>query len=470
MLFNSYEFIFFFLPIVILGYFLLGKKGTGLLSKVCLLLASLFFYSYWNPIYLPLLLSSILFNYCVSGIIINNRTGIKTILSSKLAFRLGICINIILLCFFKYMDFFIDNINVVIGSHFSLLHIVLPLGISFFTITQMVYLVDTYEGLVRERNIVDYSLFVTFFPHLLAGPILHHKPIMAQFANVLITKINYENIYRGLILFVIGLFKKVIFADSLAPYVKIGFSNPEQLTFLNGWLTILGYGFQLYFDFSGYSDMAVGIALIFNINIPINFNSPFKATNIIDFWKRWHISLTNVITTYLYTPILKSFSTITFNKAMFATFMAMLLAGLWHGANWTFIIFGAMHGFGMVVNHIWKKRKLKMKTSLARCLTMLWVFMAWVFFRADNVTEAIIILKTMFGFNDIWTIKNWAADYRYLLKLCIVCGLVVYLVPNSNELIKKIEPNWKWVLVIGCMLALGILSLNNASEFLYFQF
>jgi len=469
MLFNSYEFIFLFLPIALLGYLGLGKIGNGLLSKSWLLLASLFFYSYWNPIYLPLLLGSIIINYYVSGIIINHREKIGILISTKLVFQLGICFNIVLLCFFKYMDFFIDNTNMIIGSNFSLLHIVLPLGISFFTITQMVYLVDTYEGLVHERDIINYSLFVTFFPHLLAGPILHHKPTMTQFANTLITKINYENIYRGLFLFVIGLFKKVLIADNLAPYVKLGFNNPEQLAFFHGWLIALGYAFQLYFDFSGYSDMAVGTALMFNINIPINFNSPFRAKNIVDFWNRWHISLTNTITTYLYTPILKSFKSITFKKAMLSTFIAMLIAGFWHGSNWTFIIFGAMHGLGMVINHIVKKRKIKINPPLAHFFTLSWVLMAFVFFRADNITSALIILKAMFCFKGILVFNNWV-QYRHLFELCIISGLLVAFSPNSNELLKRVQPNWKWLFIMTILLIVAFYNLSKITEFLYFQF
>lgn len=477
MLFNSYEFVFLFLPIVLTVYFCINKKEY---ANIWLVIASLFFYGYWNFTYLPLLLFSILGNYYISGLIINNREN--KLLSAKRVFQIGIFANILLLCYFKYMDFFIGNINRFASTDFALLHIILPLGISFFTITQMVYLVDTYEGLVEERNIINYSLFVTFFPHLLAGPILHHKPIMTQFADEKVNILNYHNIYQGLFLFTIGLFKKVIIADEFIYYVQLGFNNIDKLTFLDSWLAVIAFALQLYFDFSGYSDMAVGVALMFNINIPINFNSPWRAVNIIDFWQRWHISLTNTITTYLYTPMLRCFEKITFKKMMLVTFVSMLISGFWHGAGWNYIILGAMHGLGMIINHIFKKYKIRVNIVLAHISTIIWVLMSFVFFRATSVHEAITILKAMWGLNGI-ILPNKIANLLgitgttslvfslpKLLLISFCCVLIVSLLPNSNQLLKKLKPNSKWVIAMSAMLLYSILNLHKITEFLYFQF
>lgn len=471
MLFNSYEFIFIFLPVAIIGYFLLGKKQDNKLANIWLILASLFFYSYWNINYLPLLLISIVINYIISGYIIKNRKNNK--LLSKKIFYIGIIFNAGLLCYYKYMDFLIENINFITGSNFNLLYIILPLGISFFTITQLVYLVDCYEGVAKDHNFLSYVLFVVFFPHLLAGPILYHKPMMKQFENPINRLINWENMTLGFSLFIIGLAKKVIIADTLSAYVGIGFSDTQSLTLIDSWLTAIAYMMQLYFDFSGYSDMAVGIAKMLNIKIPINFNSPYKAKNLIDFWSRWHMSLTTVITNYLYTPILMSFKKITFVKAMYATFVAMFIAGIWHGAGWTFIIFGTMHAIGLVINHIWKHYKLLMPKILSYLITMLWVLLAFVFFRAESIHDAFNIIQAMFGLHGI--ILN-GQEMVLTEKTTLVIFLIVAIIlsifgKNSNEFINSIKYNKYVYIMLGIILFIVLkLMLSISTEFLYFQF
>jgi len=295
---------------------------------------------------------------------------------------------------FKYLNFFLDSVNGLIGCNMPLLKIILPLGISFFTITQIAFLVDAYEGLVEERNLLNYALFVTFFPHLLAGPILHHSDMMPQFEQMKNKVINWKNIYFGLVLFLLGLFKKVVIADTFSVWASAGFDTAQPLTLIPAWLSSLSYTFQLYFDFSGYSDMAVGIGWMFNINLPINFNSPYKATGIIDFWKRWHITLTNFITTYLYTPILRSFSSITFSHMLMAIFLSMLISGIWHGAGWTYIIWGGMHGLALVVNHLWKRNKLYMPSFFGWVITFSFVNITFVFFRSKTVSGATALTNT----------------------------------------------------------------------------
>jgi alginate O-acetyltransferase complex protein AlgI len=489
MLFNSYEFIFLFLPVTLFIYFLLNKKRLTIASNAWLLLASLAFYSWWNVKYLPLILLSILFNYSVGYLLVEHENLKKQKVSKKSIFVTGLVGNIAFLGYFKYMDFFIGNLNAVFSADLPLMKIVLPLGISFFTITQIAFLVDCYEGLVEERKLLSYSLFVTFFPHLLAGPILHHKEMMPQFEAMRNKVLNYKNFSHGLFLFFLGLFKKVVIADDLAQYVKAGFDGAGHLNMVEAWVVSLSYTLQLYFDFSGYSDMAIGVGLLFNIVLPVNFNSPYKATNIIDFWKRWHMSLTSFITTYLYSPIMRSFRKITFGKSMLATFAAMFIAGIWHGAGWTFVLWGAFHGGALVANHIWKRRKLAMPKALGWLLTFGFVNFSFVLFRAKNMGEALNVLKAMFGANGVlppsitkFAMKDLGRGTFWKLLMADLSGndatiwtLLVILVltltvKNSMEMEKRFQPSWKVLALLVGISFYTLFNMNRVSEFLYFQF
>jgi len=490
MLFNSYEFIFFFLPVSLGVYYLLNKKRLTVGANAWLLFISLFFYSWWNLKYLPLILGSILFNYTIGGLLADSDTLKKKVVSNKAILVFGLTANILFLGYFKYMDFFINNANSLFAANLPLLHIVLPLGISFFTITQIAYLVDSYEGLVKEKNLLSYALFVTFFPHLLAGPILHHKEMMPQFETLRSKVVNYKNLSLGLFLFFIGLFKKVVIADTLSPTVKAGFDLAPTLNFVEAWITSLSYTCQLYFDFSGYSDMAVGVGLMFNIVLPLNFNSPYKALNVIDFWKRWHISLSNFITTYLYTPILRSCSKITFANSMLAIFAAMFISGFWHGAGWTFIIWGVLHGTALVINHNWKKRKVRMPKFLAWLITFNFINLSFIFFRAKGWDEAMKVVKGMFGLNGFIPAET-AANFGFITvfraefwKTCLagisgrnenfwlLVGLLVFVLflRNSNELTDEFKPSWKTFAYTVIICFYTLLNMGKVSEFLYFQF
>ena len=324
MLFNSYEFIFLFLPIVLAIYFFLGNK-LNKSANIWLMFASLFFYGYWDIHYLPLLMGSIAINFIIAGQIIKSRQN-DNLLKSKLLFLAGLIFNIGLLGYYKYLDFFLKNLNR-LGADFELMNLILPLGISFFTITQLLYLFDCHEGLVKDHKLANYALFVSFFPHLMAGPILYHRQMMKQFNNSKLRKLNWSNISAGLSLFVIGLMKKVLIADELSPYVGMGFSNAAGLDCFTAWLTAISYMLQLYFDFSGYSDMAVGLSRMMNLEIPINFNSPYRAASMINFWQRWHISLTNAITACVYMPIVKYLKTRTLSHTIIASFIAFFIVG-----------------------------------------------------------------------------------------------------------------------------------------------
>jgi alginate O-acetyltransferase complex protein AlgI len=491
MLFNSYEFIFVFLPISFFVYFYLNRKRLTTAAKAWLVFTSLFFYSWWNIMYLPLILISILFNYTITNTMIEYDKSRGGNFSKKSLLQVGLLFNIGLLVYFKYMDFFITNTNTVFGSNVGLLHLALPLAISFFTLQQVIFLIDSYEGLVKEKNFLNYTAFVTFFPQLIAGPIVHHKEMMPQFSSVRNKVKNYKNIALGLFIFSIGLFKKVVIADTFAVWATQGFDVATTLNLLEAWVTSLSYTFQLYFDFSGYTDMAIGAALLFNIRLPINFNSPYKATGMIDFWQRWHITLSNFITTYIYTPIIRSFNNLTFHKAMIATLITFLIAGLWHGASWMFVIFGGLHGIGLIANHYWKKIKIKMNKVLAWFITFNFVNIAFVFFRANEWDDAAKVLRSMFSLDNIVLPQPLEGRLGFLTDLGIEFGnlyggilgttlvttiwlisgfIIILFFKNSTQIIYPKMPNKKNALYYATVLICGIFSLNKMSEFLYFDF
>lgn len=490
MLFNSYEFIFLFLPVTVIVYYLLNRMRLTLASNAWLLFASLFFYCWWDIRYLPLLLGSILFNYTIGNLLVDYDFNRKNVISRKSIFIAGLVGNLVLLGVFKYTDFMISNVNALTGTRFELLKIILPLGISFFTITQIAFLVDCYEGLVKERKLLNYSLFVTFFPHLLAGPILHHKEMMPQFDRVRNKVINYRNLCIGSYIFFIGLFKKIVIADSFSKVVANGFDTAKSLNGVEGWVASLSYTLQLYYDFSGYSDMAVGVGLMFNIILPWNFNSPYKSANVIQFWQRWHMTLSNFITTYLYSPILRASRSITFSRSLTAIFIAMLISGVWHGAGWNFIIWGALHGAALVINHYWRKKKIKMPTVAGWLITFLFVNFSFVFFRAKGLPEAFKVLKAMVGLgapvfpekhaavtlsafthSQIWKeilINLQGRDSTFWLLLSILA--FTFITKNSIELAESFKPDWKRFVFLLTIALYAILNMGKVSEFLYFQF
>ncbi len=332
-------------------------------TRVWILACSLIFYSWWNLKYLPLIAGSITLNY-LTGITMVARPAIKRPL-----LLFGLAGNILLLGYYKYTNFLLTNFGLLTGTEYTFTHLALPLAISFFTLQQVAFLVDVYEGSAKPGRFLDYANFVSFFPQLIAGPIVHHREMMPQFESTKNKRIDFDNIAKGITYFAIGLFKKVVVADTFATVANNGFSSPDSLSALESLLAILSYTFQLYFDFGGYMDMAIGAALMFNIQLPINFNSPFKAADIIDFWRRWHITLSNFITTYLYTPLVRAWGPFTVSKSLIAIGVTMLIAGLWHGADWTFIIFGGIHGGALIINHLWKRHGFRMPTWAGVCLT-----------------------------------------------------------------------------------------------------
>ena len=470
MLFNSYEFIFVFLPITFFVYFYLNSKRLTTASKAFLVFSSLFFYSWWNIAYLPLILISMLFNYVIGNSLNSKKEENKKSFSKKSILIFGIVANLSLLGYFKYADFFIENFNIVAQTNINLFNLLLPLAISFFTFQQIAYLVDSYRQETKEYDFLNYALFVTFFPQLIAGPIVHHSEMMPQFANKWNAVKKYRNIALGLFIFSIGLFKKVVIADTFAVWATAGFDTATTLNLFEAWATSLSYTFQLYFDFSGYTDMAIGIALLFNIKLPINFNSPYKARNIQDFWRRWHITLSRFLRDYVYIPLggnkISSFRTY---SHLLATFV---IGGLWHGAGWTFVFWGFLHGMALVIHRAWSNLGFKMWTWLAWLITFSFVNITWVFFRAKEWDDAIRILSSMFSLDNVviaLSLENISGDLFTILW--IIAGFILVLFfKNTVEKAKELKINYKTLFfTLFCLLA-ALLSVNKVSEFLYFNF
>ena len=499
MLFNSYEFIFIFLPIVLFGYFALGAKYHHRLAVSWLVGASLFYYAWWNPAYIGLIILSMLFNYSIGITLSSGKNSNKPLLA------IGVSINLLLLAYYKYANFFLDNVNQLTSSEYSAGDIILPLAISFFTFQQIAYLVDSYQKKTREYNFLNYALFVTFFPQLIAGPIVHHKEMLSQFANNSTFKFNARYLEMGLAIFSLGLFKKVIIADGISAYSTPLFNaafNNTSFSIFDAWVGALAYSFQLYFDFSAYSDMAIGVGLMFGIKLPLNFFSPYKAVNIIDFWSRWHMTLARFLRDYLYIPLggNRDGSAKRYRNLM----LTMLLGGLWHGAEWTFIVWGGLHGTFLIINHGWHafrrsighdiKHSSIIGNAISCGITFLVVTLAWVFFRADDFSSAISITSTMLGLNDSAQIstKLFVMERQIILYWFIALTAIVWLMPNVSEwinytlegndkalkpslLMPRIQklifkPSIAWAIFTATLAGVAILNLSKASEFLYFQF
>jgi alginate O-acetyltransferase complex protein AlgI len=498
MLFNSYSFIYLFLPIAFFGMFLVGRYSQRL-AALWLGLASLAFYAVWDARYVTLLLASITLNFG-AGYWISLHRARESIPKARRTLITAIAANLALLAYFKYSNFFLGSANQLFGTHIPALDIILPLGISFFTFTQIAFLVDVYRGIAREYNFLHYLLFVTYFPHLIAGPVLHHKQMMPQFANPATYRINPEHVAVGITIFVLGLAKKVLLADSLGEHANGIFAaahDGQALRMLEAWIGALAYTLQLYFDFSGYSDMAIGLSLMFNVRLPMNFDSPYKATSIIEFWRRWHMTLSTFLREYLYIPLggnrkgkLRRYTNL---------MITMLLGGLWHGAGWTFLVWGGLHGFYLLVNHGWRDVKARFELGdggrlgklAAGALTFLAVVVAWVFFRADSLGTATSMLSSMMGTNGL--LQRWV-PVRDGLEIILPCLVVVWLLPNTRQLLAAYRPTWEdmaaqptvhpqksasWLRwqpsayhawVVGGLFFLCVISLNRVSEFLYFQF
>jgi D-alanyl-lipoteichoic acid acyltransferase DltB (MBOAT superfamily) len=482
MLFNSYSFIFLFLPIVLLGYFALGRR-SDLAPVVWLASASLAFYAFSGAQFVPLLLASIAFNYGVGYLLIARKLSPRARLA---VLATGVSGDLIVLGIFKYAGFFVANLNALLSTGL-IVNIVLPVGISFYTFTQIAFLVDAYRGNVARYALPHYALFVTYFPHLIAGPILHHRDMIQQFERTETKRPDPHLILCGLIIFAIGLFKKTCLADGIQPLVAQAF-GPNTPTFDQAWIGALAYTFQLYFDFSGYSDMAIGMSLMFGIFLPLNFNSPYKATSIVDFWRRWHMTLSQFLRDYLYIPLggNRHGRVLRYVNLM----ITMLLGGLWHGAAWTFIAWGALHGVYLCINHAWSNfgpkvalkappRFVRLAEITGAALTFLAVVIAWVLFRAPDMATALSVLSKM---ADPSNIALGRVEMVYALFVAIYAALV-WFAPNTQEIMgydhrnrivgeglraQRMKPLFLYA--TAAVLAFGILGIQQHSEFIYFRF
>ncbi len=498
MIFSSPVFVFLFLPAVFLGYFCVIKTSKShLAAKLLLVTASFFFYGYWKLAYLPILLGSICVNYYIAKLLVHRIGRPRRHLVTGLAFNLG------LLGYFKYYDFFLTNTSTILGlENPPLLELLLPLGISFFTFQQIAYLVDCYSGKASQQNLLDYSLFVSFFPQLIAGPIVHHQEMAPQFENARNREIQWDNVSLGVFIFTMGLFKKTVIADAFADWANIGFAQNSELSFFDSWGVALSYTFQLYFDFSGYSDMAVGAARLFNIHLPINFNSPYKATSIQDFWRRWHITLSRWLRDYIYIPLGGNQRGKT--RVYLNLFITFLLGGLWHGAGWTFVVWGAMHGAALCVHRFWRLYTgIALPKAIGVALTFLFVTFAWVVFRAETFSQAMNVWAGMVGAHgsilpeNVVALFSWftgnaeftllAAEEMLLeakaFGYIAVFSIMAFVFPNSMELSGQIHskhskftfaPTFRYAFFTSILFFLSMLTFIRddyaPTKFLYFNF
>lgn len=502
MLFNSHIFLFLFLPLSLVLYWMINYRYGTKESITALTLASLVFYGYWNPPYVLLMLASILFNFALGRFQSRAGGGNKPLL------LVGIVVNLGVLCYYKYFSFAATTLQSLTGVEWTVSAIILPLAISFFTFTQIAYLVDVYRGIGRSYEFQEYCFFVLFFPHLIAGPIVRHYEIIPQIDKRKM-RFQLDALAAGVTMLTLGLAKKVLLADTVAPSTSEIFAavnrgaHPDLAL---SWIGALGYTCQIYFDFSGYSDMAIGLGLMFGVRLPLNFNSPYKSESIVDFWRRWHISLSRFLKDYLYIPL--GGGRVGKPRKYFNLMTTMLLGGLWHGAGWTFVIWGGLHGIYLVINHGWSALTLnarwadsRVARSFYRVTTFLAVVVAWVLFRAESLPGALRMLQGMAGGNAVilptalapflegYT-PNWISfgtlgvSMRVPLLIAFMLA-IAFLAPNTQEIMHRAEPAlesvssrtrfaWAlrpyWAFGVGVVLALVLGSLGRVSEFLYFQF
>lgn len=520
MLFNSYPFLFGFLPLALVLTYLAGRRPTTTLAKLTVAVLSLGFYAYWNPIYLPLLLFSIAFNYIVGDqiqrAVARDR---KVVVDVLLTF--GLFVDIGLLAYFKYANFFVDNVNLMTGANWTIGRIILPLAISFYTFQKIAYLIDSARGEARPMSPLDFTLFAAFFPQLISGPIVHYKEVVPQLQGPLFGKLIWRNILVGLVIMAIGLFKKTVIADTIS-----GYSDPlymiadkhGSVDLVAGWLAAVLYTFQLYFDFSGYSDMAIGLGRMFGIKLPLNFHSPLRATNIADYWRRWHMTLQRVIYAYLFQPLSLYLIRTTWRLGLsgwgafaasvgFPTFLTFFIVGIWHGAGWTFVLFGVMHGAYVTIFEIWRERRSKLQRKLrkqgkklpepgvmrvtgARVVTLVAVMCANVVFRAKSVGAAFLILSGMFG------LRGVSPDFGFVgWDVCAaiaICTAIVAFFPNTQQIMSRFDPAYNWrewsdvarpaiqftwrpntvgLIAAGVVLFVGVMFVQRGQAvFLYFNF
>tara|TARA_A100000164_G_scaffold381099_1_gene431214 strand:- start:1292 stop:2599 length:1308 start_codon:yes stop_codon:yes gene_type:complete len=427
MLFHSSQYLIYFLPIVFFLYHF--KFNNFQFPKILTLsLASIVFYSAWNIFFLPLILSLIISNFFFFKLLSKKKNVLVYLIS----------FNILILIIFKYTDFLILNINLIFNTNLEFLNLPFPLALSFVTFQIIAFLVDSYDKNIKKIEFKKFFLFVIFFPQLIAGPIVRYNYIVPQYNQQNNSKINFNNISIGLILILIGFLKKILIADNLGHFVDIGYNNTAILSVIESWLISISFTFQIYFDFTGYVDMATGSAMLFNIRLPQNFDSPFKAHSLINFWQRWHMTLTNFLTNYIFNPSVKTLKEATFPKMMLIIIMVFIICGFWHGPSWMYGFFGLLHGLGLVVNHIFNKLfNFKLPKLFSWFLTFTYVNLTFIFFRTQNFDDGVIIITKMLGLNNLGEGVFLIKDFYILILLIIVCFIINTLFKNSYELFSK---------------------------------
>ena len=475
MIFSTYEFIFLFLPVTFFVYFILNRFELNTIAKIWLIICSLYFYAQGSPDFFVFFLGSIVGNYIIGSTMARMEGNQKA--QKKLLLLIGLAGNIGLLGYYKYTDFFIENYNLLTGSSYALKHIVLPIGISFFTFQLIAFLVDSYRGETKQYDIINYLLFITFFPQLIVGPIIHHGEIVPQFENKANLKINYDNVAKGIFLFSIGCAKKILLADPMTTNAQEFFnnigSNPDLLL---TWFSSIEYTISYYFDLSGYADMAIGLGLMFNIVIPQNFDSPYKARNFQDYWRRWHMTLSRFLSNYIFRSVYKR--DVKWRNYYIATMVTFFVSGFWHGAGWTFVVWGLVNGI-FVCTASWMKRKnLKFPFWLAFPLTALGVVLARVLFVSNTFSDAWHVYRGLVN------VSSLGADFSTMLSsvwhfisihrssgLRLVIGIIIcWFLPSSKKMTEKFKANIWTAIYAGILMLLCITQMNKVVQFLYFQF
>jgi len=474
MVFATYRFLVFF-AIVYSTFIILNRFKLYTVSQVWLVLSSFYFYAQGSMEFLPYFVGTVFFNYVIGTAII--QLGEERTLSKKILLFIGLAENILLLGYFKYVDFFITNINWVTKGNIPLRNIILPIGISFFTFQLIAYLVDCYRGETREYSVINYLLFITFFPQLIVGPIVHHKDIVPQFEKQKEFKIDWNNVLLGIVLFSMGCAKKTLIADPLTGYAQEFFNNVYEGGLWTAWFSSLAYTISYYFDLSGYADMAIGLGLFFNVRLPQNFNSPYKARNFRDYWRRWHMSLSRFLSDYIFRSVYKKGDgSFKFYLAVMTTFF---VSGFWHGAGWNFILWGIVNGIFVCCAHFMRRRNWSLPAPIAWVLTFAGVVATRILFVSKGIRESFVVYKTLFDFSQFsgMTLAEILSDGKrfivfnlYTIAVLIVGMIIAFFGRNTNDIYENFEPKLSYAFIAGVLLMLSLFQMTSVTDFLYFQF
>ncbi|MCX7921325.1 MAG: MBOAT family protein [Clostridia bacterium] len=476
MIFSTYTFIFMFLPITFLTYTILNKLKLYPVAKLWLVLASFYFYAQGSIKYLPLFVGCVFINYII-GTMIVQASGPYALRNKRILLALGLIQNIGLLGYYKYTDFFIKSYNTVSGEAIPLRNLILPIGISFFTFQLIAFLVDSYRGETKEYSVIDYLIFITFFPQLIVGPITHHKEIVPQFEDEKQSSFNKQSFMLGLFVFSIGCAKKILLADPLTAYAQQFFLNIADAGVFKTWLSVIAYTFSYYFDLSGYADMAIGLGLFFNIKLPQNFDSPYKARNFREYWRRWHITLSRFLSDYVFRSVYKKGAgSFMFYTAVMITF---LVSGFWHGAGWRFILWGVINGILVCAAHFMTRHNLKLPFALAWFLTFVGIVGTRILFVSLSTSQAFDVMKKMFNFSEFKgfgvdkifnSVVIFTAYNLYIIVVLVIAMCIAFFAKNTREITDKFTPNYKYAIWAAVLFVLSVFQMTAVSKFLYFQF